>query len=408
MLSRLVNSANTVLLSQYFDNFKYKLAVHDIQILEDEDCTLQGKSLCEEGASLESLLDLYTSMARDDHYCLSYMLTYRDFPGGTLGLAWTATSAEGGVCDQRLNTGVISLSRNSLRVSERVAALTLSHEVGHSFGSPHDSGSCDEDDGGGHYLMHPSGSLGLRPNNMKMSRCSSANISSVLSGPRACWREERTSGVCGNGVVEGWEECDCGSLAECRDSCCVPPGDPLGRPACTLSQGSQCSPSEGLCCDSSCQYVSSNVTCSLATDCHREAKCTGRNPICPIPASLPDGTPCEEASRACAGGQCEASICSAHGSLPCSHDLLSDPRSSCSPHCRAPGAECQPLPLSFIPDTECSLAGGYGHCSQSGHCQVRDTQPGPGWLVGVIIFLVCYLLVSLLATYIYCTYCRGR
>ena len=32
MLSRLVNSANTVLLSQYFNNFKYKLVVHDIQV----------------------------------------------------------------------------------------------------------------------------------------------------------------------------------------------------------------------------------------------------------------------------------------------------------------------------------------------------------------------------------------
>ena len=320
------------------------------------------------------------------------------------------------MCDPTLNTGVISLARNNLPVSERVASLTLSHEVAHSFGSPHDSGSCDEDDGGGHYLMHPSGSLGLRRNNMKLSSCSIANISFVLSQPRtlSCWREETNLGVCGNGLVEGWEECDCGTVTECKDPCCVPQkenhqkNDPQGLPPCTLTPGSLCSPSEGLCCNSSCHFSSSAETCSSPTDCQRGAQCTGRNAICPIPASLPDGTPCEEASRACAGGQCEGSICNAHGGLPCIPSLLSDPKSACSPHCRSAGAECLPLPLSYKPDTECSLAGGYGHCSSGGRCEVRDTNPGPGWLVGVIIFLVSYLLVTILLTYIYCTYCRGR
>ena len=41
---------------------------------------------------------------------------------------------------------MVSLSRNNLEVSERIAALTFSHEVGHSFGAPHDSGGCE---GGG-------------------------------------------------------------------------------------------------------------------------------------------------------------------------------------------------------------------------------------------------------------------
>ena len=32
----------------------------------------------------------------------------------------------------------------------------------------------------------------------------------------------------------------------------------------------------------------------------------------------------------------------------------------------------------------------------------------PGWLVGLSIFLVVYLLASLAATYIYCNYCWAR
>ena len=110
----------------------------------------------------------------------------------------------------------------------------------------------------------------------------------------------------------------------------------------------------------------------------------------------------------CVGGECSASVCPAHGARqPCSPRLLSDPRAACSPHCQQPGGSCLPLPLSFPPDTECELAGGFGHCSQSGQCQVRDSDPGPGWLVGLSIFLAFYLLASLVATIIYCNYCRG-
>ena len=32
---------------------------------------------------------------------------------------------------------------------------------------------------------------------------------------------------------------------------------------------------------------------------------------------------------------------------------------------------------------------------------------GPGWLVGLILFLVFYSLASLAVTWVYCMYCRG-
>ena len=30
------------------------------------------------------------------------------------------------------------------------------------------------------------------------------------------------------------------------------------------------------------------------------------------------------------------------------------------------------------------------------------------WLIGLIIFLVCYVLIMALGVWIYCTYCRGK
>ena len=88
-------------------------------------------------------------------------------------------------------------------MSERVAALTLSHEVGHSFGAPHDSGECVGGGEAGHYLMHDTGSLGLKTNNMELSPCSRGNMTMVVSTRPQCWTVDTSAhGVCGNGEIQ--------------------------------------------------------------------------------------------------------------------------------------------------------------------------------------------------------------
>lgn len=57
---------------------------------------------------------------------------------------------------------------------------------------------------------------------------------------------EPQSSICGNGVVEDSEECDCGWEDECKETCCVPQ---TGRTnsddvPCTLKKGVVCSPSQ--------------------------------------------------------------------------------------------------------------------------------------------------------------------
>ena len=50
---------------------------------------------------LQSISIGFFSEENYDQFCLAYMFTYRDFEGGTLGLAWTGDLKNaGGVCEK--------------------------------------------------------------------------------------------------------------------------------------------------------------------------------------------------------------------------------------------------------------------------------------------------------------------
>ncbi|GIY72660.1 disintegrin and metalloproteinase domain-containing protein 10 homolog [Caerostris extrusa] len=157
-----------------------------------------------------------------------------------------ASGASGGICEKyksyteniagrqvqtkrSLNTGVITFVNYNSRVPPKVSELTLAHEIGHNFGSPHDyPKSVDQVVLKGNYIMYASATSGDRPHNNKFSECSIHNISAVLravfsnEGKDNCF-EKDDGAFCGNKIVEDGEECDCGyDEKECTESCCYP------------------------------------------------------------------------------------------------------------------------------------------------------------------------------------------
>jgi len=97
-------------------------------------------------------------------------------------------------------------------------------------------------------IMRPSvmGEEGIQP--YKFSTCSRKEFDGYLGDGRLLCllnnpntiRYQTSSRNCGNSIVDPGEECDCGTIAQCDNSCC----DPI---TCQLKQKAECA--AGECCD---------------------------------------------------------------------------------------------------------------------------------------------------------------
>ncbi|XP_050543022.1 disintegrin and metalloproteinase domain-containing protein 10 isoform X2 [Daktulosphaira vitifoliae] len=346
---------------------------------------------------VEKFLEIF-SEEDYDAFCLAYMFTYRDFEMGTLGLAWTGDLKNaGGVCEKNghyrgslksLNTGIVTLLNYGKHVPSAVSHVTLAHEIGHNFGSPHDPEICTPGGDDGNYIMFARATSGDKKNNNRFSPCSLTAINPVLNvkarSTRGCFTEPQTS-ICGNGVVEPGEECDCGWEEDCKDACCFPQRrySPPEEPPCRLTPNSICSPSQGPCCTTECRLKTGEL-CRNDNGCRDASYCNGRTPTCPPSINKPNKTVCNE-EFVCYMGECTGSICLAYGleSCQCIPSPKDSPTKACELCCKLPG-ENQPCLSSYswnhvpydIPDmyskpgTPCNDYNGY--CDVFQRCREVD------------------------------------
>ncbi|XP_051716047.1 disintegrin and metalloproteinase domain-containing protein 10-like isoform X1 [Ctenopharyngodon idella] len=284
---------------------------------------------------VEKFLELNSEQNHDD-YCLAYVFTDRDFDDGVLGLAWVGAPAgsSGGICEKSklysdgkkksLNTGIITVQNYASHVPPKVSHITFAHEVGHNFGSPHDSGSeCTPGESKsqdkkerGNYIMYARATSGDKLNNNKFSVCSIKNISQVLEKKRGSCFVESGQPICGNGLVEPGEECDCGYSDQCKDECCYDANQPDNR-KCKLKPNKVCSPSQGPCCTADCSYKSRNEKCREESECAHQGMCSGISAQCPTSEPKANFTACHGDTQVCLNGGCSGSICEKYGLEVC-------------------------------------------------------------------------------------------
>jgi len=170
----------------------------------------------------EKFLEIFDQYDFTD-FCLGYMFTYRDFDAGTAGLA-----SKGTLCRPTKNSGFVTFLNYQQARDLNDTVVTLAHEFAHSLGSDHDQ-QYEDEDCGTNYLM--TSFLNHTIQN-RFSNCSvrsmHAKLDEVLDSDWNCLKEVDTEAtlevaLCGNGIVEPGEECDCGyDQVSCNDPCCYP------------------------------------------------------------------------------------------------------------------------------------------------------------------------------------------
>lgn len=345
----------------------------------------------------EKLLSIY-SENNWGNYCLSYLLTNRDY-SGVLGLAWEGKTGNwGGICSKHtklrngqfstLNTGLVTIQNYGQFLPPRQVQLTLAHELGHSLGAPHDEGSncgnLGSSGGKGRYLMFPHASDEVRENNDKFSPCSIKHISKILHLKKDDCFVVSDQPICGNLILEEGEECDVGHNE--TDPCCYSAKEHLGL-QCRLKPDQPCSPSQGLCCRADCGFKPRGLVCDEETDCQKESVCSGQSPHCPEPSPKENLTICSQGTRVCLNGVCAESVCVRHRLQQC--DCPGDSmKEKCHVCCQQPGQpetcasttssvlsrHFQRKALPLVGGAPCSVNQGY--CDKFHVCRLLDAD-GP-------------------------------
>nr|XP_011753390.1 disintegrin and metalloproteinase domain-containing protein 21-like [Macaca nemestrina] len=134
------------------------------------------------------------------------------------------------------------------------------------------------------------------------SNCSYGHIQNCFVSTGRCifealtpvYNETMTTVLCGNLIVEGKEECDCGSFKQCYASHCC-------QSDCHFTPGSICH--LGDCC-TNCSFSPLGTLCRpIQNICDLPEYCHGTTLTCPPDFYLQDGTPCTEEGY-CYHGNC--------------------------------------------------------------------------------------------------------
>ncbi|KAG0055704.1 hypothetical protein BGZ83_007712 [Gryganskiella cystojenkinii] len=304
--------------------------------------------------------------------------------GAVVGIAWTKTlcqmktnaQGQGSSLQYTAGTGVSSVTPNEWMV--------VAHEIGHGFGAIHDcttqycpnpSGQCcplstTTCDAGAQFIMNPSETTATKvfsPCSIK-AICGTIQSSSgqCLQPPGTRSTQSSETNICGNGLKEAGEDCDCGSADDCaKDPCC-------DGTTCKFKGGAVCDDTNDDCCQN-CQLRPAGQVCRQAiSECDVQEVCSGTNATCPPDVRIANETPCKGNGNM-TGLQCANGVCTSRD-LQCQQQdrqgitKACGASNSCDLLCNDPSSSlsCMQVPGTYFMDgTSC----GFGGTCTRGSCE---------------------------------------
>ena len=364
----------------YEATFNITLGLKNLTI-QEPDCPATAQTAtpwnlgCESSLNISSRLNSFSAWRGQfqDNNAYWMMLT-NCTTGPEVGLSWL-----GQLCVSAVSTlGDESTSGANVVARTSTEWQVIAHETGHMFGAVHDCDgqtcasstavtaqqccplSASTCDANSQFIMNPSTGNNIQA----FSACTIGNICGAMyrkSVNNNCLVDNRgvaeliTAQQCGNGIVEGDEECDCGGQSGCQgNNCCDPT-------TCKFINNAVCDQSNEQCC-SECQFATNGTVCRATTGvCDPQEVCSGTSATCPSDIVAPNGQDCGNGLQ-CASGQCtsrDQQCKTLMGSITTNNSTYACPSSDCTLSCASPNGVCYSMQQYFVDGTPC----GSGTCS---------------------------------------------